>query len=54
MKVSVITLLNVNNYGSVLQTYATKKTLEYLGCEVEFVDYWRANQTSNAVFTGER
>lgn len=45
MKVSVITLLNVNNYGSVLQTYATKKTLEYLGCEVEFVDYWRANQT---------
>lgn len=45
MKVSVITLHNVNNYGSVLQTYATQKILETLGCEVEFVDYWRANQT---------
>lgn len=47
MKASIITLLNVNNYGSVLQTYATKKAFEDLGCEVEFVDYWRANQAPN-------
>ncbi|MCM1508601.1 MAG: polysaccharide pyruvyl transferase family protein [Ruminococcus flavefaciens] len=48
MKVSVITLHTVNNYGSVLQTYATQKVLENLGCDVEFVDYWRKNQTEQA------
>ena len=46
IKASVITLHNVNNYGSALQTYATQKVLENLGCQVEFVDYWRKNQTN--------
>lgn len=41
MKASVITLHTVNNYGSVLQTYATSKILNRLGYEVEFIDYWR-------------
>lgn len=41
MKVSVLTLNRVNNYGSVLQTYATQKLLESLGCEVEIIDYYR-------------
>jgi len=39
MKVSVITLHHVRNYGSLLQTYATQKTLEALGHEVEIVDF---------------
>ena len=45
MKVSVITLHTVNNYGSVMQTYATQKVFEKLGCDVEFVDYWRKSNT---------
>lgn len=45
MKVSVITLHTVNNYGSVMQTYATQRILENLGCEVEFVDFWRKSNT---------
>jgi hypothetical protein len=43
MKISVITLHTVKNYGSVLQTYATQSKLEQMGAEVEFVDYWREN-----------
>lgn len=31
MKISVITLHNVRNYGSILQTYATQTILEGLG-----------------------
>lgn len=45
MKASVITLHTVNNYGSAMQTYATQKVLEKIGCEVEFVDYWRKSNT---------
>ncbi len=41
MKASVITLHTVDNYGSAMQTYATKRVLGKLGYEVEFVDYWR-------------
>lgn len=48
MKVSVITLHTVNNYGSVLQTYATQKVLENLGCKVEFIDYYRKDNTGEA------
>lgn len=44
MKVEVITLHYVKNYGSVLQTYATQKFLQKFGCEVEFVDYVRENE----------
>ncbi len=41
MKVSVITQHTVNNYGSVLQTYATAEVFRRLGHETEFVDFWR-------------
>lgn len=41
MKVSVITLHTVDNYGSVMQTYATQQVLKECGYDVEFVDYWR-------------
>ena len=44
MKISIITVLNTINYGSVLQTFATQKYLESLGMEVEFVDYIREDQ----------
>lgn len=43
MKISVITLHTVSNYGSALQTYAAQNILSQLGYEVEFVDYWRKN-----------
>lgn len=38
-KVTVITLQNVRNYGSVLQAVATQKIFEDLGCDVNFVNY---------------
>ena len=39
VKVGIITFHNVNNYGSVLQTYATQETFRRLGCETEIIDY---------------
>ncbi|HBC30957.1 MAG TPA: polysaccharide pyruvyl transferase family protein [Clostridiales bacterium] len=52
MKISVITLHTVKNYGSVLQTYATQKKFEHMKVEVEFVDYWRKNtQDHNLLHT---
>ena len=48
MKVSIITVLNTVNYGSALQTFATQRFFEKMGIEIEFVDYWRKDQTTNA------
>ncbi len=45
MKISLITLHCVNNYGSVLQTYATQQVLSDMGHEVEIVDYYRPDLT---------
>lgn len=42
-KISIITMQNVPNYGSVLQAYATQIFFEDNGLQVEFVDYWRKN-----------
>ncbi|MGO5306620.1 polysaccharide pyruvyl transferase family protein [Agathobacter sp. LCP21S3_B2] len=39
MKIEVITMHGVQNYGSALQALATKKLLENHGCEVVFIDY---------------
>ena len=39
MKVTVITLQNVRNYGSVLQALATQKVFQDLGCIVDFINY---------------
>lgn len=39
MKIAVITLHHVRNYGSMLQTYATQKALTDMGHTVEIVDF---------------
>lgn len=49
MKISVITLQNISNYGSVLQAFATIKFFEELGYETELVDYWRKNMTDENI-----
>ena len=41
MKIEVITLHGVWNYGSVLQALATQSFFEQLGCTVEFINYKR-------------
>lgn len=52
MKISVITMHAVKNYGSVLQTYATQKLLTDLGHDVEIVNYIRnKNLNSNLLKT---
>ncbi|MCM1508603.1 MAG: polysaccharide pyruvyl transferase family protein [Ruminococcus flavefaciens] len=48
MKISLITLHTVNNYGSALQTYATQTILEKMGHTVEVVDYWRKDNAGEA------
>lgn len=39
MKVGILSMQRIKNYGSFLQAYGLKKTIESLGHEVEFVDY---------------
>lgn len=39
MKVGIMTMQRIVNYGSFLQAYSLMKTIEELGHEVEFVDY---------------
>ena len=41
MKIDLITLHAVKNYGSVLQTLATQKIFESYGYEVEVINYIR-------------
>ena len=38
-KVTVITLQNVRNYGSVLQALATQRVFQELGVDVDFINY---------------
>lgn len=44
MKISIITVHNTVNYGSVLQTLATQYFFQSHGFSVEFIDYWRQDQ----------
>ena len=44
MKVGVLTMNRIINYGSVLQTYATQYILEKMGCECEIIDYRYPNE----------
>jgi len=46
MKIAVITLHRVRNYGSVLQTLAYQRFLEQNGCEAEIIDYYPERYTS--------
>ncbi len=48
-KVELITLQRVPNYGSVLQAYATQKTLEKLGYEVEIINYFPERMSIKAM-----
>ena len=38
-KIGIMSMQRIKNYGSFLQAYALKKTIESLGHDVEFVDY---------------
>lgn len=52
MKIAVITMHAVKNYGSTLQTYATQKVLEEKGMEIEIINYIRKkNLDSNLAET---
>lgn len=50
MKIAIITLHRVINYGSLFQAYATQKILENLGHDVEIIDYIPEQCTNKAVF----
>lgn len=50
MKVAVITLHAIKNYGSVLQTLATQKKFEEFGCEVEIINYLRPDSLDKNVY----
>lgn len=50
MKVANITLHAIDNYGSVLQTLATERIFEQLGCEVLTIDYVRETAQMNSVW----
>ena len=39
MKVGVITILHVGNYGAELQAYATVRALRKLGIDAEILNY---------------
>ncbi len=45
-KITIITLQNVRNYGSVLQAIATQHIFEEMGCEVDFINYVRRDFSS--------
>lgn len=45
-RISIITLQNIRNYGSVLQALATQKIFSDLGCEADFYNYHRPNVSS--------
>lgn len=52
MKISVVTLHRIFNYGSVFQSFATQKVLEAFGHEAEFVDYFPERLTKKRIFIG--
>lgn len=39
MRIGIITICKVNNYGAELQAFATQKKLEQMGYDVEIIDY---------------
>ena len=38
MNICILSMQRVNNYGSLLQSYSLKKTIESLGHKVYFID----------------
>lgn len=49
MKVSLLTLHSVKNYGSVLQTFATQEYLREKNIDVEIVDYIRPDTSDTNI-----
>src|SRR5690554_1151857 len=43
-KVGIATIHDIYNYGSILQAYATQKSIEKLGYDVEIIDYKYPNE----------
>lgn len=56
--IGLITMHNIANYGSCLQTYATQKVFESIGWSTIVIDYCRPNNTlqflTNQAFEGKR
>ena len=51
-KVGILTILDVANFGTMLQAYALATMIKRLGYDVEFINYWRHDYTTkNKVFT---
>ena len=46
-KVGLVTIHDIYNYGSILQAYATQKSIEKMGYEVEIIDYKYPNEYHN-------
>lgn len=44
--ISIITLIDVRNYGSALQALATQVVFEELGCKVDFINFIREDHVS--------
>ena len=43
MKIGILSMQRIENFGSLLQAYALKKTLETFGNEVSFIDIqWKS------------
>lgn len=53
MKISIITIHYIHNYGSVLQTYATQYLFEKAGYDVQIVDYVRPNCRQENILAGQ-
>ena len=50
MKIAIVTLHRVYNYGSALQAYATQKVFENAGHDVQIVDYITPQRTKRRIF----
>ena len=53
MKICILTMQKVNNYGSLLQSYSLKKILERMGHRVYFLDI-ECNDDENKYMDGYR
>ena len=49
MKIAIITLHRVYNYGSALQAYATQTVFERAGYEAEVIDYITEQRTKKQI-----
>lgn len=52
MKIAIVTLHRVYNYGSVLQAFATQKVFEKMDQEVTVIDYITPQRTKRRIFAG--